>query len=58
MVTKEYLDSCLDVRFAEQQAYVDNRFAEQDAHFKVVYWMLGIILVATVVLSLQGLMGL
>jgi hypothetical protein len=31
LVTKDYLDGCLDARFAEQDARIDVRFASQDA---------------------------
>ena len=62
LVTKEFLDArfaeygaAIDKRFAEQQAYMDKRFAEQDAHFKVMYWMLGIVVATTVIPFLQSL---
>lgn len=31
LVTREYLESRLDARFAEQRAYIDTCFAKQDA---------------------------
>jgi len=34
LVTKEYLDATLDVRFAEQDLRIEKRFAEQDAKFE------------------------
>lgn len=40
--------SYMDKRFAEQQGYMDKRFAEQDANFKLLFWMLGIVIAFTV----------
>ena len=70
LVTKDYMESRLEVRFAEQQtkidkrfadqtAYIDTRFAEQNAYidtrfaevnsnFKTLYWILAIVVSATV----------
>ena len=58
LVTKEFLESRLDVRFAEQKAYIDTQFAKQDAHFKVLYWMLGIVVATTAIPFLQTLTSL
>ncbi|MDP6536000.1 MAG: DUF1640 domain-containing protein [Gammaproteobacteria bacterium] len=54
LVTKDYLAT----RFAEQKAYIDTQFARQDAHFKVLYWMLGIVVATTVIPFLQTLASL
>ena len=34
LVTKDYLEQCLDARFAAQDARIDKKFAMQDAHFE------------------------
>ena len=54
LVSKDYLAA----RFAEQKAYIDKGFAEQSAHFKVLYWILGIVVATTVIPLLQTLASL
>lgn len=69
LVTKDYLDACLDARFAEQDARIDARFASQDARFaqvdvrfaeidgkfRLVYWMLAVIMASTTIPALHSL---
>ena len=68
LVTKDYLESRLDVRFAEQRAYIDTRFAEERAHkdsqfaevrgnFRTLYWMNGLIILVTVAPALQRMLS-
>ena len=52
-------------QFAEQRAYMDKRFAEintrfaeQNAKFTLLYWMLGLVVAATVIPLLQDLAAL
>lgn len=47
----------MDKRFAEERAYIDKRFAEQSAHFKVLYWMLAIVVAATVTPYLERMIA-
>ncbi len=62
IVTKDYLVSRLDARFAEQKAYVDSRFAEFkadfDSKFKVHTVMLSIVMAAVVLPLLERFMTL
>ena len=67
LVTKDYLEQCLDARFAAQDARLDKKFAAQDARLadhdlqfvelrgelKLHRWMLALILVTSVVPYLQ-----
>jgi hypothetical protein len=54
LVTKDYLAA----RFAEHQAYFDTRFAEQDANFKILYWMMGVVITLSIAPYLERLMSL
>jgi hypothetical protein len=65
LVTRDYLDARLDVRFAQQDAKIDARFAAIDLSFarikggfRLVYWMLAIIMASTVTPYLQRLFSL
>ena len=72
LVTKDYLEQCLDARFAAQDARLDKKFAAQDARLadhdlqfvelrgelKLHRWMLALILVTSVVPYLQKLFAL
>lgn len=65
LVTKDYLTAefakeraYMDTRFAEQNAYIDKRFAEVDGNFRTLYWILGIIVAATVSPWLERLLNL
>jgi hypothetical protein len=56
LVTKDYLSASfaderayVEKRFAEQQGYMDKRFAEQEANFKLLFWMLGVVITFTVI---------
>ena len=54
LVTKDYLA----VEFAKERAYMDTRFAEINSKFTVIYWMNGLIILVTVVPTLQRLFSL
>lgn len=72
LVTKDYLEQCLDARFAAQDARIDKKFAIQDARLaehdlqfveirgelKLHRWMLALILVTSVVPYLQKIFAL
>ena len=56
LVSKDYLA----VQFAEQKTYIDKRFeqvntrfAEQNANFKLLYWMVGIVIATNFIPFLQ-----
>ncbi len=58
LVTKDYLDA----RFAEQEAKLDQRFAtmtvqfvETRGQFKLIYWMLAVVIASTVIPQLNVL---
>ena len=62
LVTKDYLDARLDARFIEQDARIDKRFGEVelqfarvDGKFRLVYWMLTIVILSTTVPTLRAL---
>ena len=55
LVTKDHLETRLDVRFAEQTAYIDTQFAEIRGNFRTLYWILSIVVAATVLPLLQNL---
>ena len=72
LVTKDYLEQCLDARFAAQDARIDKKFAIQDARLanhdlqfveirgelKLHRWMLALILVTSVLPYLQKVFAL
>ena len=53
LVTKDYLDA----RFAEQEARIGVRFAEVDGKFRIVYWMLGLVILTTSVPVIRSFLG-
>ena len=64
LVTKDYLDA----RFAEQEARIDARLSQQEARFdvsfseikgqfKLVYWMLAVVIAGTVIPQLNALVA-
>ena len=62
LVTKDYLDARfaeqearLDARFTEQDARLDVRFAEIDHKFRLVNWMLAVVIASTVIPALNKL---
>ena len=57
LVTKDYLDARLDARFAEQSAKTDVKFAEMKDQFKLVYWMLAVVIATNVLPSLTSFWG-
>lgn len=69
LVTKDYFDSRLEARLAEQDARIDTRFAEQDAKFdkrfnklesnqRIFGWTQAIIVSAVILPYLERLMAL
>ena len=74
LVTRDYLEACLDARFSAQDARIDARFAEQqkqtgqrfsvidvkfagiDGKFRLIYWMLAVIIASTTVPALHSLL--
>ncbi len=74
LVTRDYLEACLDARFSAQDARVDARFneqdkrieklsakvdvkfAEMDGKFRLIYWMLAVIMASTTVPALHTLL--
>jgi len=69
LVTKDYLDARfgelnarVDARFGEQDARIDKRFGEVelqfarvDGKFRLVYWMLTVVIISTTVPALKAL---
>jgi len=64
LVTKDYLDA----RFAEQEARIDRRFAGVDARFdllaaefngkfRLVYWMLSVVILTSAVPVIRSFIG-
>jgi len=64
LVTKDYLDA----RFAEQEARIDTRFVEQSTkidiqfanmkgQFRLIYWMLAVVIATNVMPSLTSFWG-
>ena len=47
--------SYIDRRLAEERTHTDKRFAEINANFRTLYWILTIVVAATVVPSLERL---
>ena len=62
LVTKEFLQSRMDARFAEQKSYIDTRFAEQnaktDSMFRFFMWTQAVILTAVILPYLERLLAL
>ena len=63
LVTTDYLEACLDARFTAQDARIDERFArvdvkfaEIDGNFRLIYWMLALIIASTTVPALHSLL--
>ena len=74
LVTTDYLEACLDTRFAAQDARfearftehdkrfdalnakMDVKFAEVDGKFRLIYWMLAVIIASTTVPALHSLL--
>ncbi len=54
LVTKEYLTA----EFAKERAYTDAQFAEIRGNFRTLYWILTIVVAATVVPLLERLISL
>ena len=61
LVTKDYLEACLDARFSDQEirfARIDARFdlLEQrfEAKFRLIYWMLAVVIASTTVPAVGG----
>ena len=62
LVTKDFLESRLAARFAEQKAYMDTRFVELKAdtntNFRVLFWIQGILVAGLVLPYLERLLTL
>ena len=72
LVTKDYLARQLaeertatdkrfeqvNVKFAELQAYMDTRFEKIEARFTTLYWILSLVVAATVLPQLERLLSL
>ena len=57
LVTKDYLDARLDARFAEQNAHIEVQFAEIKGQFRLVYWMLAVVIASTVIPQVGALLS-
>ena len=53
LVTKDYLDA----RFAEQEARMDVRFTEMDGKFRLLTWMLAVVMASTVIPAVHKLLA-
>ena len=49
--------AAVDARFAEQDARMDVRFAEVDGKFRLVLWMLAVVVASTVIPAAQKLLS-
>ncbi len=58
LVTKEFLESRLTARFAEQKSYMDTHFAHIDSKFRFHSWTQAIIIAAVVMPYLERLTAL
>ena len=56
LVTRDYLDARLDAHIAEQSAHIDVQFAEIKGQFRLVYWMLAVVIAGTVIPQLSALL--
>ncbi len=64
LVTKDYLDARfaqqdarMDVRFAEHDARMDIRFASMDGKFRLVMWILAVVMASTVIPAVHKLLA-
>ena len=60
LVTKDYLEATLDARFGEinsRFAELESRFVGIDGKFRLIYWMLGVIIASTSLPQLIELFG-
>lgn len=57
LVTKNYLEECLDARFAAQDLRLEKRFAAIEADLKLQRWILAAIAASTVIPALMQLFG-
>jgi hypothetical protein len=64
LVTKDYLDARLDARFSEQDARIDGKFAHIDfqfaeikGQFRLIYWMLAVVIASTVIPQVNALLS-
>lgn len=48
----------MDKRFTEERSYIDKRFAEVEANFKLVFWILGILVLTNLIPLLETLRNL
>ena len=57
LVTTDYLEVCLDARFEEQDARMEVRFDQIEGKFRVIYWMLGLVIFTTLAPILRSFFG-
>ena len=57
LATKDFIDASLDARFARQDARIDVQFTEIKGHFRLIYWMLAVVIAGTVIPSLTSIFG-
>lgn len=64
LVTKDYMAvefakerAYIDTRFAEERAHSDSQFAEIRGNFRTLYWILGVLVAATVMPLLERLLS-
>ena len=57
LVTKDYLEECLDARFAAQDLRLEKRFTSIEADLKLQRWILAAIAASTVIPALMQLFG-
>jgi alpha-ketoglutarate-dependent taurine dioxygenase len=64
LVTKDYLDARIDGKFSEQDARIDSKFAHIDVQFaeikgqfRLVYWMLAVVIASTVIPQVNTLLS-
>ena len=57
LVTKDYLEECLDARFAAQDLRLEKRFSAIEADLKLQRWILAAIAASTVIPAFIQLFG-
>ena len=57
LVTKDYLDARLGTLEANMDGKIDSLAARMDDKFRLIYWMLAVVIASTTVPALHGLFG-
>jgi len=64
LITKDYLDARfaeqeakIDTRFSEQGARIDVQFADMKGQFRLIYWMLAVVITSSVIPLLTTFWG-